>query len=73
MSRRSILEYAQALRPRYLRAGKVAKAKILDEFVEATRLHRKSAISLLNREEGAGEGKRQGRPRLYGANVVVAL
>ncbi len=73
MSRRSILEYAQAVRPRYLRAGKVAKAKILDEFVEATGLHRKSAIRLLNREEGAGGGRRRGRPRLYGADVVVAL
>ena len=72
MTRGSILEYARAVRSRYLRSGKEAKAKILDEFVQATGLHRKSAIRLLNREEAKG-GKRRGRPRLYGADVVAAL
>jgi hypothetical protein len=72
VTRRSILEYAGAIRPRYLRVEKRSKAKILDEFVQATGLHRKSAIRLLNRGEGKAP-KRRGRPRLYGADVVAAL
>jgi hypothetical protein len=73
VSRRSIQEYAGAIRHRYNRAEKKEKARILNEFVQATGLHRKSAIRLLNREEGAGGGRRRGRPRLYGADVVVVL
>ena len=73
MTRRSILEYAQAIRTRYLKEGKEGKAKILDEFVQATGLHRKSAIRLLNREAGSGGGKRRGRPRRYATEVVAAL
>ena len=34
--RRSILEYAEAIRRRYLGASKKIKTKILDEFVAAT-------------------------------------
>ena len=72
MTRRSILEYAGAIRARYIRAQKSEKARILDEFVQATGLHRKSAIRLLNREEAKGSKKR-GRPKLYGTEVVVVL
>jgi hypothetical protein len=73
VTRQSIVEYAEAVRSRYVRAGREAKAKILDEFVEATDLHRKSAIRLLNRTGRLGEGKKRGRPRLYGAAVVDAV
>ena len=72
MTRRSIVEYAGAVRHRYRMGGREVKAKILDEFVEATGLHRKSAIRLLNRDE-AKRGNKRGRPRLYGADVVAAL
>jgi len=73
VTRRSILEYAQAIRIRYLKEGRKGKAKILDEFVQATGLHRKSAVRLLNRVEGSGIGKRRGRPRRYGTDLVAAL
>ncbi len=73
MTRRSILEYAQAVRKRYMKSGKATKARILDEFVEATHLHRKSAIRLLNREEESAGNRRRGRPRLYGIEVIAAL
>jgi hypothetical protein len=75
VTRRSIEEYARAVRERYVSSSKEAKAKILDEFVAATHLHRKAAIRLLNRAEGnaARPGRRRGRPRLYGLEVMAAL
>jgi hypothetical protein len=73
VTRQSIVEYAEAVRERYGRVSREGKAKILDEFVQATNLHRKSAIRLLNRTgKPGGKGKR-GRPRLYGGMVVEAL
>ncbi len=73
MTRRSILEYAEAVRGRYLRASKKLKTKILDEFVAATGLHRKAAIRLLNRRSRPPGRKRPGRPRLYGLDVMTAV
>ena len=73
MTRRSILEYAGAVRGRYWRSTKKGKTKILDEFVAATRLHRKAAIRLLNRPSQPGEKKRHGRPRRYGPELAAAL
>ncbi len=65
MTRRSILEYARAVRPRYLRAGRKEKKKILDEFTKVTGYSRKSVIRLLRRpERGLGE-LRRGRPAKY--------
>lgn len=65
MTRRSILEYAQALRGRYFQASKEEKGKMLDEFTKVTGLHRKAAIRLLNRPSQPGAGTRRGRPRKY--------
>ncbi len=73
MTRRSILEYAQAVRGRYLKSPRKTKTKILEEFVATTGLHRKSVIRLLNRVSGPAGGKRQGRPRRYGLEVMAAL
>ncbi len=65
MTRRSILEYARAVRRRYLRAGRKEKKKILDEFTKVTGYSRKSVIRLLRRpERGLGE-LRRGRPAKY--------
>ena len=69
MTRRSIREYVQALRSRYLRATKEEKGKMLDEFTKITGLHRKAAIRLLNRKSQPGASKRRGRPAMY--NDVV--
>lgn len=73
VTRRSILEYAQAVRPRYMRASKEEKGKILDEFTKVTGLHRKAAIRLLNRVKHHVAGKRWGRPSEYGSEVTRAL
>ena len=73
MTRRSIVEYAQAIRPRYVRASKVEKGKILDEFIQVTGRHRKAAIRSLNRTNQSGIGKRRGRPKRYSSDVAVML
>lgn len=73
MTRQSILEYAEAVRGRYLRSTKGAKTKILNEFVAATGLHRKAAIRLLNRRGKPSGSKRSGRPRLYSLEAMGAL
>ncbi len=72
MTRRSILEYVQALRIRYLRASRTEKGKMLDEFTQVTGLHRKAAIRLLNRVSRPQAGK-GGRPRKYGTVVAEML
>ncbi len=54
-------------------ASKKLKTKILEEFVAATGLHRKAAIRLLNRRSRPASGKRKGRPRLYGLEVIAAI
>ncbi len=73
MTRRSILEYSEAVRWRYFRALKRRKTEILNEFVATTGLHRKAAIRLLNQRNVRVSQKRGGRPRLYGLEVMVAL
>jgi hypothetical protein len=72
MTPRSIREYAEAIRPRYVAARKVEKGQILTEFCRVTGYHRDSAIRLL-RHVRCGSGKRRGRPRTYGPAVAVAL
>ena len=73
MTRRSITEYAEAVRGRYFRAAKKTKTEILNEFVATAGMHRKAAIRLLNRRGGAPGKKRSGRPRLYGVEAMAAL
>ena len=73
MTRRSILEYAQALRSRYFGASREEKGKMLDEFTQVTGLHRKAVIRLLHRLRHPGAGKRRGRPRKYGTGVAEML
>jgi hypothetical protein len=73
VTRRSILEYAQELRIRYFRSSKTAKGRMLDEFTEVTGLHRKAAIRLLHRTGKGQAGRRRGRPRQYGSEVIEAL
>lgn len=73
MTRGSILEYVAAIRDRYFSAVKTEKTKILDEFIEVTRQHRKSAIRLLHRPPGQKLDKRRGRRPQYSAAAVRAL
>ena len=73
MTRTAIREYAEAVRGRYLRGTKEEKGKILDEFTKATGLHRKAAIRLIRRSKPTRIGKRRGRPRQYGTQLVGML
>jgi hypothetical protein len=73
VTRRSIIEYAEAVRERYFRSSKKTKTEMLNEFVATTGLHRKAVIRLLNRRNRSPAKKRSGRPRLYGLEVMAAL
>ena len=56
MTRSSIREYTEAVRGRYLRALKMEKGKILDEFTKVIGCHRKAAIRLLHRVQRGKAG-----------------
>lgn len=73
MTRASIREYTEAVRGRYLRASKMEKGKILDEFTKVIGCHRKAAIRLLHRGNQQGARKKRGRPRQYGIAIAEAL
>jgi len=73
VTRRSIEEYAEAVRRRYCRAAKKAKTEILNEFVATTGMHRKAVIRSLNQRGRPGGNKKRGRPRLYGPEAMAAL
>lgn len=74
MQRSSVRELAEALRPRYQRAERSGKGRILEQFCAATGYHRAYARTLLR--EAAPEprgGPRGGRPRQYGAEELGLL
>ena len=74
MTRLTLYEYAATVRPRYRRARKKEKGRILDEFCQTTGLHRKAAIRLLGRGRGlAPVPKKMGRPGRYGPEVTEVL
>ena len=73
MTRGSIHEYTEAVRERYLRASKKEKGRILDEFVNVTGYHRKSAIRLFHRKRRGVPCQRRGRARRYSSRTVEAL
>jgi hypothetical protein len=73
MTRHSIKEYAQAIHKRYRKGSRKLKSRILDEFVAATQMHRKSAIRLLAKPEGVKGKRRWGRWKVYSVDTVEAL
>lgn len=76
MSLKSKNELLEAVQPRYLKASKFEKQKILDEFTSATGYHRKHAIRLLKNKvqvQNRRRGKTKTYPRLYCGEVVQAL
>ena len=66
-------ELLKAIRPRYLKASKAEKTRILDEFVAVTNYNRKYAIQLLRHGRPRRSSKKVGRRRTYGPDVVAAL
>jgi len=73
MSQRSKRELLEAIRPRYLKANKTGKGRILDEFVAATGYHRKYAIRVLKHGSKVKGLKKKGRHKQYQGEVVVVL
>lgn len=66
-------ELLQAIRPRYLKATKEGKARILDEFIAATGYHRKYAVRLLHNGAKPKGLDRRGRSKVYQGEVVTVL
>jgi len=76
MSLKSKRELLEVVRPRYLKASKLEKQKILDEFTCATGYHRQHAIrALKNQVQGQKHLKRktQTYKTIYRGEVVQAL
>jgi hypothetical protein len=76
MSLKSKRELLEVVRPRYLKAGKVEKQKMLDEFTSATGYHRKHAIRVLkNQVQVQQHLKRKAKTykTIYRGDVVQAL
>jgi hypothetical protein len=73
MSQGSKRELLATVQPRYLKAGRKDKQKILDEFVAVTGYHRKYAIRVLNSVRQKANSKKPGPRRIYQGEVVTAL
>jgi hypothetical protein len=74
MSQKSQHELLEVVRPRYWKAGKVEKQKILDEFTRVRDYPRKDAIRVLkNRVATRQRRKRTGYQTIYRGEVVQAL
>jgi hypothetical protein len=76
MSLKSKRELLEVVRPRYLKAGKDEKQKMLDEFTSATGYHRKHAIRVLkNQVQVQNHLKRKTKTykTIYCGEVVQAL
>jgi hypothetical protein len=73
MSKHSKRELVEVVQPRYLKADKAEKRHIMDEFVAATRYHRKYANRLLKHGLKPRGYKRSGRRKIYQGEVVQVL
>src|SRR6266511_4646163 len=76
MSLKSKCELLEMVRPRYLKASKAEKQKMLDEFTSATGYHRKHAIRVLKNQvqvQNHLKGKTKTYQTIYGGDVVQAL
>jgi len=76
MSLKSKNELLEVVRPRYLRANKIEKQKILDEFTSATGYHRKHAIRVLKNQvqvQNRFKGKNKTYKTIYRGEVIKAL
>jgi len=73
MSPQARREVLKAVRPRYRKASRREKERILDEFVAITGYHRKYAIHLLNHGAPTTKREKRSRRRTYTWQVIAAL
>lgn len=76
MSLKSKRELLEVLRPRYLKANKAEKQKMLDEFTSVTGYHRKHAIRVFKNQRQSQnhlKGKTKTYQPIYEGKVVEAL
>jgi hypothetical protein len=75
MSQASRRDYLQRIYPRYQKASRQERQRILDEFCANCSYHRKHAIRLLNRPLPATKTvpRRRARGRTYGSQVISVL
>ena len=73
MSQGSKRELWETTQPRYLKASKAEKQKILDEFTASSGYHRKYAVRILRHGYPRGQHKRRGKKPVWRGEVVVAL
>src|SRR5256712_9974296 len=75
MSRASRWDYLQRVYPRYRKASRAEKQRMLDEFCANCSYHRKHAIRLLNRPLPAAKPapRRRVRGRTYGPPMMAVL
>lgn len=73
MSKRSKQELTKEIQPRYLKAQKGEKTKILDEYTAATGYHRKYAIKLMKHGLKRKGYRKVGRKKIYQGEVVDVL
>src|SRR5882724_8996416 len=73
VSARAKQEYVQAIYHRYRGARRPEKQRILDEFCQVTRSHRKHAIRLLNGPAPGAAQPPQCRAPIYSPAVIEAL
>ena len=76
MSLKSKCELLEVVQPRYLKASKAEKQKILDEFTAATGYHRKHAIRILKNQvqvQNHLKGKTKTYKAIYAGEMVQTL
>jgi hypothetical protein len=75
MSRASRRDYLQRIHPRYEKASRPERQRILDEFCANCSYHRKHAIRLLNRSLPVAKPapRRRVRGRTYGSQTIRVL
>ena len=76
MSLKSKRDLLEVVRPRYLKASKIDKRQMLDEFTSVTGYHRKHAIRVLKNQKPLRnrlKKKTKTYKTIYGGEVVRAL
>ena len=73
MTQRSIEELVNTWRPRYLRASRKEKTKILDEFIALTGYHCMAATRVFRKGGKPKRCDRRGRPKITLTRVKAAL